>query len=87
MAGREELYLKHIDENTASIAKSLKQILDKVEIEEDSKDAYEEKCSVLHDFASYYSDYAITDNQQFIADVIQKAVEDYISLIGKEATK
>lgn len=41
MAGREELYLKHIDENTGRIAKVLEKVLTKIEHYE-SKDEHDD---------------------------------------------
>lgn len=83
MAGREELYLKHIDENTGRIAKVLEKVLTKIEHYE-SKDEYDDTVYTLLNFASYYEDSAVSELDHRKARGIRLAVENYIQQIGKK---
>lgn len=76
MAGREELYLKHIAENTGRIAKVLEKVL--------TKDEYDDTVNTLLDFSSYYNDHAESELDRRKAREIWLAVENYIELIGKK---
>lgn len=75
MAGREELYLKHIDENTGRIAKVLEKVLTKIE--------HDDTVNTLLNFASYYNDHAESELDRRKARGIWLAVENYIKLLYK----
>lgn len=83
MAGREELYLKHIAENTERIAKVLEKVLTKIEHYE-SKDEHDDTVNTLINFASYYNDHAESELDRRKARGIWLAVENYIKLIGEK---
>ena len=80
MAGREELYLKHIDENTGRIAKVLEKVLAKIEHYE-SKDEYDDTVATLRDFACYYEDYAVSELDHRKAKDLRRAVDNYVNLM------
>ena len=80
MAGREELYLKHIDENTGRIAKALEKVLTKIEHYE-SKDEYDNTVNTLLDFANYYDAHAESELDRRKARGIRLAVDNYINLM------
>ena len=82
MAGREELYLKHIDENTGRIAKVLEKVLAKIEYYE-SKDKYDDTVATLIDFACYYEDNAVSELDHRKAKDLRRAVDSYIYILGK----
>lgn len=83
MAGREELYLKHIDENTGRIAKVLEKVLAKIEHYE-SKDEHDDTVNILLNFASYYNDHAESELDRRKARGIWLAVQNYIQLIDEK---
>lgn len=80
MAGRDELYLKHIDENTGRIAKVLEKVLTKIEHYE-SKDEYDDTVNTLIHFASYYEENAVTEVERRKAKDLRRAVDSYIDLM------
>ena len=80
MAGREELYLKHIDENTGRIAKVLEKVLTKIEHYE-SKDEYDDTVATLLDFANYYEAHAASELDHRKANDLRRAVYNYIDLM------
>lgn len=80
MAGRDELYLKHIDENTGRIAKVLEKVLTKIEHYE-SKDEYDDTVATLRDFASYYEESAVTEVDHRKAKDLRRVVDNYIDLM------
>ena len=86
MAGREELYLKHIDENTGRIAKVLEKVLAKIEHYE-SKDEHDDTVNTLLNFANYYEENAVSELDNRKARGIRLAVENYINLLDKGETE
>lgn len=80
MEGREELYLKHIDENTGRIAKVLEKVLAKIEHYE-SKDEYDDTVATLQDFACYYKNSAVSELDYKKANDLRRAVDNYINLM------
>jgi len=86
MAGREELYLKHIDENTGRIAKALEYMVER-EKEIKAEQDKEKEARVLYSFAEYIRDYAITGNDLEFASKVKFAVGAFIGRSNGDSLK